>query len=194
MTRKTMLGAGVFGLLSAVAGYVWVAFEFPFAVLLPAAVGWYVVTRSEETPRTAFTAALVGGVSFTAVLLVGMFLAITDGSPLPINGAIAALAAAAAAGALTGWVLDRGHGALVMAVSSTAGMAVAVAVSAVLRQLAPASTETPGLAQSGWAAMSLGLVGAFVGAAVGFGVAWISQRRALDSGRARLGGTSGSAG
>lgn len=177
MIRNATLGAVVFGLLSAAAGYVWVSLEFPFAIALPALVGWYLVTRAQYPGRTALTAALVGGVSFTALLIAGLFLAITDGSPAPVAGWLATIVAAAAAGAITGWVLGKARGAAAMAVFSAGGMLAAVLVNAALRQLAPAGTDVPGFAQSGWAALLLAVVGVIVGAAIGAGTAWVARDR-----------------
>lgn len=175
MTRNALLGMAVFGLASALAGYVWVAYEFPFAILLPAAIGWFAVVRPEYGTRTAFWAALVGGVAFTTVFILAMFLALTDGSPVSLPGWLGAVLAASVAGALVGTLLDRGRGAVAMAGFSAIGMLVAIAISMLTRSMAPVSVDIEGMAQSAYVALTLGLMGASVGAASGAGTAWLAK-------------------
>jgi hypothetical protein len=170
MVRTILIGATVFGVSAAAAGYVWTAFEFPFVIVVPAVLGWYAVVRYRLGPTRAPMAALAGGVTFTAALLVAMFLALTDGSPLPLGPAAAAVLAAAVAGAISGWVLARGRGSLVLAAASAIGMAAASAVTGVVRAFAPAATQSPGPAQYAYVALSVGLIGLIVGAAIGAGV------------------------
>ncbi len=170
MKRTMLIGGLAFGVSAAIAGYVWVAFEFPFAILLPAFVGWYSVVRGSFGMRKAVAAASVGGVTFTGLFLVAMFLALTDGSPLALAAWMAAVLAAGAAGALAGAVLDRAHGARVMSVASAAGMLVATVAAGALRLMAPAAVDTAGAAQNVYVLALLGLVGTIVGAAIGAGV------------------------
>jgi len=177
MLRNSLTGLLVFGLLSAAAGYVWTAFEFPFAILIPAAVGWYAVVRSDFGSRKAWWAAFVGGVSFTAAFMVAVFFALTDGSPIALTAWMSATLAAAIAGAATGWLLDGGRGALAVAGFSAAGMLVATVVAGVMRAVAPASIDVAGPAQVAYFALVLGLVGGVVGAAVGAGTSWLASHR-----------------
>ena len=177
MKRNALVGLAVFGLLSALAGYIWTAFEFPFAIGVPAIVGWYAVTRSDFGHRTALWAGLVGGVTFTAVFIIAVFFALTDGSPLALPAWAAAVAAAAAAGALTGLLLDRGRGAIAMAGFSAVGMLVAIGIAALLRTVAPASVDVAGATQAIYFALTIGLVGAAMGAANGAGAAWVAENR-----------------
>lgn len=170
MLRTALIGAGVFGVSAALAGYLWTAFEFPFVIVVPAALGWYAVVRFGFDRARAPMAALVGGVTFTAALLVAMFFALTDGSPLPLGPAASAIMAAAVAGALSGWVLARTRGALTMAGVSMLGMGVATLVTGALRAATPAAAQVEGPAQAAYFALAIGLVGLIVGAAVGAGV------------------------
>lgn len=170
MLRTTFIGAAVFGASAAVAGYLWTAFEFPFVIVVPAALGWYAVVRYGFSASRAPMAALTGGVTFTVALLVAMFFALTDGSPLPLGPAAAAILAAAFAGVISGWVLDGRRGSLVMAAASALGMAAASALLGAVRALTPAVAQSPGPAQYGYAAVAMGLVGLVVGAAIGAGV------------------------
>lgn len=174
MLRNVIVGAVVVGVTAALAGYVWTAYEFPFAIVLPAALGWYAVSRGSFGGRRAMWAAVVGGVTFTGVLLVGMFFAITDGSPVAVTGWLAAVLAAILAGALTGTVLDARRGPVLVAAYSGAGMVLATVAVALLRSVAPAGTDQPGLAQYAYFALAQGVVGVLVGAAMGAGVSSIA--------------------
>jgi len=181
MLRNSLVGLAVFGVLSATAGYVWTAFEFPFAILVPAAVGWYAVVRSDFGDRKAVWAALVGGVSFTAAFLVAVFFALTDGSPIALTAWMSATLAAAVAGAATGWLLDGGRGAITVAGFSAAGMLVATVIAGVMRTVAPAGVDVAGPTQFAYFALVLGLVGGVVGAAVGAGTSWLATHRGSRS-------------
>jgi len=141
MLRNTVFGALVFGVVAAIAGFIWVAFEFPFAIVLPAFVGWYAVTRAEYDGRKALITGAVGGISFTAVFLLGVFFALTDGSPFALSAWAGAVLAAAVAGALTGLVLGGGKGALTLSVFSAVGMLAATMVAGLMRAIAPASVD-----------------------------------------------------
>jgi len=174
MLKNSLLGLAVFGLMSAAAGYVWTAFEFPFAILLPAAVGWYAVTRHDFGNRKALWAGLVGGISFTAAFLVAVFFALTDGSPIALTAWMSATLAAAVAGAATGWLLGGMRGSLAVAGFSAAGMLAATVAMGVMRAVAPDAVDVAGAAQNAYFALSIGLVGAFVGAAVGAGTSWLA--------------------
>lgn len=188
MLRQALLGSLVFGALAALAGLVWTAFEFPFAIVLPAAVGWYAVVRPHFGARRALFAGAVGGVTFTAVLMFGMFLAITDGAPVAITGWLAAMLAAVVAGALTGEVIGGVRASLPVAAFSAIGMLLATFAAAVFRDIAPDAAQTEGLVQYGYFAVSQGVIGAFVGAAAGAGVFWVARnvraRGASDAGAA----------
>jgi len=186
MLRTTMVGALVFGVVAALAGYVWTAFEFPFAILLPAFVGWYAVTRLHYDNRKALITGLVGGVSFTALFMLGVFFALTDGSPLALSAWLAATIAAAVAGALTGAVLGGAKGALTLAVFSAAGMLVATLSAGLMRMVAPASVDTAGLIQSLYFATSMGLIGVFVGGFIGAGVSWFKDHGSLMSSGSKM--------
>lgn len=174
MSRNVLIGTAVVGVTAALAGLVWTVYEFPFAIVLPAALGWYAVSLRAFGARKAAWAALVGGLAFTGVLLVGMFFAITDGSPVAITGWIAAVLAAVLAGALTGAVLDARRGPVLVAAYSGAGMLLATVAVALLRSVAPAGIDQPGLAQYAYFAFALGVVGVFMGAAIGAGVSAIA--------------------
>lgn len=178
MIRNAVLGVLAFGVTAAAAGWVWTAFEFPFAIMLPAVVGWFVVVRARYDGRKALTAALVGGIAFTAVFIGGLFLAITDGSPVPMAGWLAAVLSASGAGAITGWVIGRTQGAGIMAAFTAVGMLAAVLAAAVLQSAAPGSVQVAGSAQSAYVALQMGVIGALVGAAAGAGVAYVADRAA----------------
>ncbi len=182
MTRNALLGMAVFGLASAAAGYVWVSTEFPFIILLPAVLGWFVVVRPEYGDRTAILAALVGGFTFTVVFILALFLALADGSPVSLPAWLGALLAAAVAGGLGGVLLDRGRGATAMAGFSAVGMLAALAISLLARSVAPGSVDVEGATQSAYFASTLGLMGAVLGAAIGAGASWIARRREHDAG------------
>lgn len=188
MTRNALLGALAFGLTAAAAGYVWVAFEFPFAIVVPAIVGWAAVTLRYRDLRSTLIAATVGGIAFTALFIGGLFLAIADGSPVQVAGWLVAVIAAAAAGGVVGAVLGGMQGARVLAIHSGIGMAAAVIVAGVLREIGPAAADMPGAAQSAYAAVSLGLIAALVGAAAGAGVARMHDAPDVDAPSAPLGG------
>lgn len=175
MLRNAARGALVFGIVSAVAGFLWTAFEFPFAILLPAFLGWYAVARPDFGPRKALLAGVVGGLTFTALFILGLFLAISDGAPVAITGWLAAVLAALVAGSLTGTVLGGSRASLPVAAFSAMGMLLATVVAGFMRDLAPDSTQVPGLAQSAYFAAAQGLIGVFVGASVGAGVSWVRR-------------------
>lgn len=189
MLRNSLLGMAVFGLMAGAAGYIWTAFEFPFAILVPAAVGWYAVTRTDFDNRTALWAALVGGVTFTGAFLVAAFFALTDGSPIALTAWMSATLAAAVAGAATGWLLDGSHGSLALAIYSAAGMLAATVVAGAMRTFAPGAVDVAGPAQYAYFALTLGLVGAFLGAAIGAGTSWVAQHRHSHSGSTSPTGT-----
>jgi hypothetical protein len=174
-----MTGVLAFGVVAAIAGYVWTAFEFPFAILLPAFVGWYAVTRLHYDNRKSLITGLVGGVSFTALFMLGVFFALTDGSPIALTAWASAALAAAAAGALTGAVLGKSKGALTLAVFSAAGMLVATIAAGLMRTVAPASVDVAGLAQSLYFAATMGIIGALVGGFIGAGVSWFKDHGSL---------------
>ena len=175
MLRNSLLGVAAFGLLSMAAGYVWTAFEFPFAIIVPAAVGWYVVARPDFGERTALWAALVGGVSFTVAFMFALFLALTDGSPIALSAWASAVLAAAAAGAVTGWLLGGGRGSIAETGFSALGMLAATVVLGFMRSIAPGSVDVAGPAQYAYFALSIGLVGALMGAAIGAGTSWVAM-------------------
>jgi len=171
------MGMATFGLLAVAAGYVWTAFEFPFAIIVPAAVGWYVVVRSDFGNSTALWAALIGGVSFTVAFMFALFLALTDGSPVALTAWMSAVLAAAVAGATTGWLLDGSRGSLTVAGFSALGMLAATVVMGFLRSVAPVSVDVAGPTQYAYFALAIGMVGALVGAAVGAGASWVASHR-----------------
>lgn len=182
MLRNTLIGAAVFGVLGAAAAYIWTAFEFPFAILVPAFVGWYAVTRSEFGPRKAWISGLVGGISFTAVFMVALFMALTDGSGIALTAWMSAVLAASVAGALTGWVLGGMRPALTVAGFSAVGMLIAVMVAGALRAVAPAAIDVEGVAQFTYFALTMGLVSTIVGAAAGASVWWVKHRLPMGHG------------
>lgn len=175
MLRNALRGALAFGLSAGLAGYIWTAFEFPFAVLLPAAIGWYVIVRHDFGAGKAWAAAGAGGVTFTGVLIVGMFLAISDGSPVAITGWLASVLAAVVAGAITGFVIAGWRASGPLAAFAAVGMGVAVMVGVVLRELQPVAAQSPGMVQALTFAIAMGLIGAVVGASVGAGVTWVRR-------------------
>jgi len=177
MLRNSLIGLVVFGLLAGAAGYIWIAFEFPFAILVPAAAGWYAVVRSDFGNRKALWAALLGGASFTAAFIVAAFFALTDGSPIALTAWMSATLAAGVAGAVTGWLLDGARGSLAVALFSAVGMLAATVVAGFMRTVAPGAVDVEGPAQIAYFAVVLGLVGAFVGAAVGAGTSWVATHR-----------------
>lgn len=176
---NALVGSMAFGVPALIAGYVWIALEFPFAIVAPAAIGWYVVSRRAYGGRTAAWAALFGGVTFTLTFIVAVFLALTDGSPFAPTAWLSATLAAGAAGAVTGWLLGRVRGALAIALFSAAGMFAAAMLAGLMRSVAPSSVDVEGFAQTAYFSIVQGLIGAIVGAAVGGGVAWLKSR---DSG------------
>lgn len=176
MLRNTLIGAAAFGLTAAAAGYIWTAFEFPFAILVPAVLGWYLVARMHYARRTAMWAALLGGATFTAAFMVAVFFALTDGSPVAPAPWMAATFAALAAGAVTGALLGGWRGSKVIALFSGAGMLLATVMTGVLRAVAPEAVDVAGQTQYLYFAGVLGIVGAIVGAAAGAGVAWLKLR------------------
>lgn len=175
MTRNAIVGALVFGAVGALSGYLWTAFEFPFAILLVAAVGWYAVVRPEYGSRKAWQAAAVGGVTFTTAFLVGVFFALTDGSPLALAAWMTSGLAAGAAGAFAGAVLDKGYGAAVMALYSAGGMLAGVVLAGILRAFAPGAVDVEGPVQAAYFALAIGIVAAASGAAIGAGVSWLRR-------------------
>ncbi len=182
MLRNTLIGAAVFGVLGAAAAYIWTAFEFPFAILIPAFVGWYAVTRGEFGSRKAWISGLVGGISFTAVFMVALFMALTEGSGIALTAWMSAVLAASVAGALTGWVLGGMRSALTVAVFSAVGMLIAVMVAGALRAVAPAAIDVEGVAQFTYFALTMGLVSTIVGAAAGASVWWVKHRLPMGHG------------
>jgi len=180
MLRNSLIGHAVFGLSAAAAGYIWTAFEFPFAILIPAALGWYAVVRPDYGNRKALWAALVGGVSFLGAFLLATFFALTDGSPVALTAWMSATLAAGVAGAATGWLLDGARGSLAIALFSAVGMLAATVVAGVMRTYAPGAVDVAGPTQFAYFALVLGVVGAFVGAAVGAGTSWVSTHRRTE--------------
>ncbi len=172
------IGAVVFGLAGAAAGALWIGLEFPFAVVLPAALGWLAVSWGPFGRRRALWAALVGGASFTVAFVLSLFAAIADGSPVDLPAWAAAVFSAAVAGALTGAVLDRARGAGWMALFSAAGMALGTVATLAARAIAPTGVDVPGVAQTAYFSAVQGVVGAITGAAIGYGVAWLAHRGA----------------
>ncbi len=187
MLKNSLVGAAVFGLASAAAGYVWVAYEFPFAIVFPAAIGWYAVTVADFGQSKALWTALLGGVTFTGAFMVAIFLALTDGSPLALTAWMSAVLAAAAAGAVTGWLLDRSHGSLTMALFSAVGMLAATVVMGLMRSFTPAGADVAGPIQSAYFALAQGMVGVFVGAALGAGTSWLAAHLGWNRSTARVG-------
>lgn len=177
MLRNSLTGLAVFGVLAAAAGYVWTAFEFPFAIVVPAVVGWYVVVRPDFGHRKALWAALVGGISFTVAFMFALFLALTDGSPVALSAWASAVLAAAIAGAATGWLLDGGRGSITEAGFSALGMLAATVAMGFMRSVAPAAVDVAGPSQYAYFALSIGLVGALMGAAIGAGTSWVAMHR-----------------
>lgn len=175
MLRNTLVGALVFGVTGAAAAYNWTAFEFPFAIVVPAFVGWYAVIRSDFGNRKALVGGLVGGIAFTAVFMLALFFALTDGSPIALTAWVSAVFAAAVAGALTGWILGGMRPALTVAGFSATGMLAAVVVAGLLRMVAPSSVDIEGTAQFAYFALTMGVVSTIVGAASGAAVSWVKS-------------------
>jgi len=175
MLRNTLVGALVFGVTGAAAAYIWTAFEFPFAIVVPAFVGWYAVIRSDFGNRKALVGGLVGGIAFTAVFMLALFFALTDGSPIALTAWVSAVFAAAVAGALTGWILGGMRPALTVAGFSATGMLAAVVVAGLLRMVAPSSVDIEGTAQFAYFALTMGVVSTIVGAASGAAVSWVKS-------------------
>jgi len=182
MIRNSLIGLAVFGLLSAAAGYVWTAFEFPFAIVVPAAAGWYAVARTDFGRRKAMWAALVGGVTFTGAFLVATFFALSDGSPIAPAAWMSATLAAAAAGGATGWLLAGARGSGAVAAFSAVGMLGATVIAGIMRAVAPGIVDVEGPAQFAYFAAVMGLVGAFTGAAAGAGTTWAARNRSPREG------------
>lgn len=180
MARSGLIGAAAFGLSGLLAAYVWTLYEFPFVVALQWALGWGVVALLHY-PRRAGIAAVVGGVAYTAAFLVAMFLAITDGSPVPITGWLAVTIAAVLAGAATGAVLDRYRGALVLAGASALGMLLGTIIAGIFVQAAPVAVDSEGTVQYLYFALAQGIVGAFTGATIGAAAAWLKQEAAREN-------------
>lgn len=187
MLRNTLLGAAAFGLSAAVAGYVWTAFEFPFAIIVPAILGWYVVARMHFGHRTAMWAALLGGATFTAAFMVALFFALTDGSPVAPAPWMIATLSAVMAGAVTGALLGGWRGSRVIAAFAGGGMLLATVAAGVLRAVAPDAVDVAGQTQYLYFAGVIGLIGAIVGAATGAGVAWLKRLGPEPRTRAPLG-------
>ncbi|MHB9003048.1 MAG: hypothetical protein ACYC6C_03160 [Coriobacteriia bacterium] len=187
LLRNTLIGAAAFGLAAAAAGYIWTAFEFPFVIIVPAVLGWYLVARMHYVQRTALWAALLGGATFTAAFMVAVFFALTDGSPVAPTPWMAATFAAIAAGAVTGALLGGWRGSRVIALFAGVGMLLATAMTGVLRAVAPESVDVAGQTQYLYFASVLGVVGAIVGAAAGAGVAWLKLREPGSRARPRVG-------
>lgn len=187
MLRNALTGSVIFGLSAAAAGYVWAAFEFPFVIVVPAAVGSYFVSRAFGRNK-ALVAGVVGGVAFTVAFLFAVFLALTDGSPFALSAWASATLAAALAGAAMGAVLHGVRGSVVMAAFSASGMLGATIVMGLVRTLAPPSVDVAGPAQHLYVAVALGLVGAVVGAALGTGAAWLAGSKDEVADTRSLGG------
>lgn len=181
MARTALIGALVFGVSSAIAGFLWVGLEFPWAVLVPAALGWFAVVKPHYGQRKALVAAAVGGVLFTIVFITAMFVVIADGSQVYLPAWVGPTLAAAVAGAAVGVLLERIRGMLVTAGYSAVAMAAATAALAFARNMQPATVQQPGVTQTAWAAGMLLIVGLVVGAGVGAAVARISSRDAAPS-------------
>lgn len=171
MLRTVSIGATATGLAAAVAGYVWVAFEFPFAIVLPAVVGVFVVAAPLYSRGRSVVAALVGGAAFTAAFLMALFMAVTDGSPFALPAWLGAVAAAGIAGAVTGSLLEGFRRSVPLVISSALGMVFAVALAALIRAIAPGAVDTAGAAQNLYVTAVLGLIGVIMGASLGTGVA-----------------------
>jgi len=168
--KRAGIGFGVFGGLGLVAGYLWTAFEFPFVIMVPAAVGWYVLATPVWGSRKGVWAAILGGFTFTTAFLTAMFFALSDAVGLPFGAGTAAVLAALIAGAATGRVLADWRAAGVLGGFSAGGMVVAVVVSGLLRAVAPGVVDTPGVAQAAYFSVQIGIVSGVVGAAIGLGV------------------------
>lgn len=178
MARIVAITAAVTGLASALAGFVWVGLEFPFAILLPAVLGLLAATLLEGyDPRRAWLASVLGGIGFTVAFLVAVFLALTDGSPLALPAWAGALLAAAVAGAVTGGILEGRRGIVNMSALSAAGMVAGIVIVGLMRYLAPGSVDTAGPAQTLYFTVAIGLVGTVMGAAMGLGVERIRSPR-----------------
>lgn len=176
MLRTLLTGSLITGITAALAGYIWVGFEFPFAIVLPAALGLLAVTWPLYGARRSLTAAAVGGVSFTVAFLVAVFLAITDGSPVAPPAYAGAVVAAAIAGAITGFVLEGRRGVVPVGGFSAIGMVAGVLVAAAMRAVAPAGVDVAGATQTAYFAAVIGLIGVVMGAAFGVGVYRSHQR------------------
>lgn len=177
MIRNALLGLLVFGVTAAVAGFLWVALEFPFAIVVPAAAGWYAVVLADYGKRKASWAALVGGVTFTVAFLVAIFMALSEGSSVALSPWLSAVLAAGAAGAATGWLLGGMKGSIAIAGFSAGGMLVATLAVGAVRPLLSAGVDVAGSAQNAFVAITLGVVGALVGFAAGLGVSWLAASR-----------------
>lgn len=180
MARSALAGAAAFGLTGLFAAYIWTLFEFPLVLAVQWAIGWGVIALLHQ-PRKAGLAAVVGGITYTIAFFTGMFLAITDGSPLPITGWLAVTLAAGIAGAATGALLDRYRGAVVMAGASAVGMLVGTVIAGTLMQGVPDAADVAGPTQYLYFALVQGIVGAVTGAAIGAAAAWLSEARARET-------------
>lgn len=180
MARSALVGAAAFGITGLFAAYVWTLFEFPLVLAIQWMLGWGIVALINH-PRKAGLAAVVGGLTYTGAFFVGMFLAITDGSPLPITGWLAVTLAAAIAGAATGAVLDGYRGATVMAGASASGMLVGTIIAGFFMQLAPDAVNVEGTTQYLYVALTQGVVGAFAGAAIGAAAAWLKSAATVEA-------------
>lgn len=181
MFRNAVIGAIVFGLTAALAGYLWLALEFPWVIVIPAALGWYAVVREPYGQRKALISAAVGGVLFTVVLIMAMYLAISDDVSIALPAWIGPVAAGALAGAIVGAVIGRARGASTVALFAGASMAVAVALAEVARNVQPASVQQEGAAQSLWVAGVLLVVGLVLGAACGAAVVQVRGTGTADT-------------
>ncbi len=185
MLRSAAFGALVFGAGGLVAGWLWNVTDVPLFVFIPWALGWLLVTRGPFGWPVAWKAGLVGGTSFTVAFLVALFLAITDGSPLPLAGWMAAGIAGAVAGGLTALVVDRGSAA-VFAIAAGLGMVVGTVVGGLVPSVAPTAANSPGQVQALAFAIQQGVVSAFAG--VGIGIA-VSRAVSAKAGIAASGGS-----
>jgi len=181
MALSALVGVAAFGLTGLVTAYIWTLFEFPLVLAIQWTLGWGIVALPLFGPKKAGLAAIVGGVSYTAAFFVGMFLAITDGSPLPITGWLAVTIAAGIAGAATGAVLDGYRGALVLAGASAAGMLLGTIIAGTFMQGAPEAVNVEGSTQYLYFALAQGIVGATTGAAIGAAAAWLKNAAVSDA-------------
>ena len=153
----------------------------PFAILLPGVLGWYAVTLRGFGNRKAIRAGLIGGLTFTALMMLAFFFALTDGSRFAVPTWAGAVLAAALAGAPTGWLLEKRHGAITAAGAAALGMALAILAAGLLRQSAPPGTGVPGSAQHLFFSQGIGIMGAIIGTCIGAGIGWLAKHPRSES-------------